>query len=218
MRRAYHTFVTPDVLRSTTPNRRPLRNRLTLLWRYTRLFWWLPEFWCRTVLFLLVGDLDRRTERGTRRMPALPVADRVARIVASELSTHLPNNHEVGARLEITNASTASLSAAGPHGVLIGYRWHDADGDIVFQGPPTALPKVLAPADTLICYVQLLTPERPGHYELHFALAQENVGWFDDHKPEFTCNVAIEIERYGWDDQVTNVGLPKSQGLPLGRE
>jgi hypothetical protein len=62
------------------------------------------------------------------------------------------------------------------------------------------LPRRLAPGQGLIARLDVLTPSGPGTYSLRVALAQEDVGWFDDTSAEFSCRLRVQVRRYGWTD------------------
>lgn len=51
----------------------------------------------------------------------------------------------------------------------------------------------------------ILTPSEPDEYELHIALGQEEVGWFDERDRALACTVPVEIRRYGWTDSTRAV-------------
>jgi glycosyltransferase involved in cell wall biosynthesis len=198
MRRAFDTFVAPGVLLETAPAGRSLRARIALLRTYAAIFWWLPDFWLGTARSLVFGH-GRLTLRATRA-PHRPLSleQRVAQLIVTSAPAEAPPSHEIGMRLQIRNVSGVELVPGAPRGIVVGYRWHARDGEVVLQGPPTPLPRRLAPAERLICEQTVLTPTRPGVYRLQLALAQLDVGWFDDRDPALACWATIEVRNYGW--------------------
>jgi glycosyltransferase involved in cell wall biosynthesis len=200
LRRAFRTFAAPNVLRTTAPGGRPLRARLALIRAYMAIFWWLPEYWARAVPALLLAGVTARL----RRLPeseTLSLDQRLARVDAREAPREVPARHEITIRLGIQNAGSATFSPRQPRAVVIGYRWHDADGAIELQGPPLPLPRALSPGQRLSCDARVLTPVRPGAYRLQIALAQQDVGWFDDRDPQHSCWLPIDVRAYGWTDR-----------------
>ena len=79
LRRIYRTFLAPEVLRATAPDGRSLRRRAALMRAYLPIFWWLPEFWLRTVPVLAFGGQTKPTREAAGSTYALPIEQRVAR-------------------------------------------------------------------------------------------------------------------------------------------
>ncbi len=202
LRRAFATFAAADVLRATAPPAgRSLRDRLALARAYVALFWWVPELWLRTMPYLLLGEREvpgrRRASLPLVRGP-LPPGERVARIRASGVPREAPNSSEIRIRLNLRNVGSMTFSRLPPHRVVIGYRWYASDGAVALQGPPLALATALAPGHEAREEVSVLTPHEPGVYKLQIALAQEDVGWFDDRDPELACWSRVDVRGYGW--------------------
>lgn len=205
LRRAYSTFATPKVLRSTAPGGRSVRARLALIGAYLPTFWWISAFWRETLPgLLLAGSSTRRVGagHGVANGPLSP-EQRVAAVSAQGAPTEAPARHEISLRLEIENVARVAFRSRPPYRVVIGYRWHAPGGEVVLQGPPLPLPHELPPDRAFSHEIEVLTPSDAGPYRLHVALAQEDVGWFDDRDPALACWVPIEIHSYGWTDLPT---------------
>jgi glycosyltransferase involved in cell wall biosynthesis len=198
--RAYRSFITPERLRASAPGGRSLCRRAQLLVAYIPMFWRVPAFWTHTAPMLV---LTRGTRRGQRRDPlqAIDFDQRLAHIDASLPEPELPESHELALALRIENRSRRTFGSTGARRVVVGYRWEDETGKVALQGPGTPLPRDLTPDAGLVCTLHVLTPTAPGRYGLRLALAQEDVGWFDDRAPEFACMLRAEIRRYGWTDR-----------------
>ncbi|HTB71376.1 MAG TPA: glycosyltransferase family 2 protein [Solirubrobacteraceae bacterium] len=200
MRRAYRTFATPAVLRAVAPRGRSRRRAAALVLAYARIFWWSYEFWLRSVPALASDIVGRRAPTGRTSTPVLPLERRRARIRPVHVQHEVPNSHEVAIDVEVTNLARVPLCPYPPHRIVLGYRWQDRDGKALMQGPPFPVPRRIAPGASVVCRVDVLTPNEPGEYWLRIALAQEDVGWFDDRSPEHACSLRIFVRRYGWSD------------------
>jgi len=63
--------------------------------------------------------------------------------------------------------------------IYASYHWLDADGAIAIEdGTRTALPRPLAPGDTLVMTCTVRAPATPGRYTLAFDMVEEGVTWF----------------------------------------
>jgi abequosyltransferase len=199
--RAYKTFAARRVLRTTAPEGRSVRARLTLLRAYGRLFWWVPAFWLETVPGLLLDGWSTRSSAiGGRKRP-LPLDQRLARVKTRGAPFEVATRDEISLALEIENAGSTSFSPHPPFATVVGYRWHGPQGDVVLQGPPLAIPRKLSPGRSSRCDLEVLTPAEPGTYRLQIALAQQDVGWFDDRDPQLACWLSLEARAYGWADR-----------------
>jgi hypothetical protein len=167
---------------------------------YGRIFWQLPEFWLRSLPVLMREGAKTKASAPKVRMPALAVEQRRARIQPTDVQHEVANSHEVALGLRLENAASVTFSHEPPSRVVIGYRWYDGKGRVRLQGPAIPLPGRLAPGRSAACLVNVLTPSDPGDYSLRIALAQEDVGWFDDRPAEFSCWLRVEVRRYGWSD------------------
>jgi len=201
LRRAYRTFAARRVLRTTAPDGRSVRARLALLRAYGRLFWWIPAFWLTTVPGLLLDGWSAGCSPSEGGTSPLSLDQRVARIKTRDVPLAVATRAEISLALEIENAGTAPFSPHPPFATVVGYRWHKAQGDVALQGPPLAIPRRLSPGARAKCDIDVLTPAEPGTYRLQIALAQQDVGWFDDREPELSCWLAIEALAYGWTDR-----------------
>jgi len=120
--------------------------------------------------------------------PADPVALRAPR--AEVAPGAVPPRARAGEWLRIpvrfTNRSDAFWSAtglplaAGSLRVTAAYRWFDPSGRVAVEyGERSLLPRDVRPGETLPMIVRVLTPERPGPFDLAITLVQDNVAWFD---------------------------------------
>jgi glycosyltransferase involved in cell wall biosynthesis len=200
MQRAYRTFATPDVLRAIAPGGRSIGRTATLARGYAQIFWWLPDFWLRSLPALVAGIVRRHVSTERAQTPVLALEQRRASIGSLDAPYEVPDSHEVAIEVQITNLTPAVLSPEGPHRIVVGYRWQDGDGSVRSQGPALALARRIAPARTVRRRLDVITPREPGEYWLRIALAQEGVGWFDDRLAEHSCVLHIVVRRYGWSD------------------
>jgi glycosyltransferase involved in cell wall biosynthesis len=200
LRRAYRSFLAPGSLLASAPQGRSTRRRLNLIKAYSVTFWRLPDFWLEAVPALLSADGSRVARSASRPTPPIALEQRVARIDARLGASVVPNSHEIAVGLQIQNATPFELGDTQSGRVVVGYRWESEAGHVSLQGPPIPLPETLAPGAWIGCEVRVLTPTAPGAYSLRVALAQEDVGWFDDRRPEFACVLEIEVACYGWTD------------------
>jgi glycosyltransferase involved in cell wall biosynthesis len=209
MRRAYRTFATPGVLRTLAPHGRTARRAATLALAYAKLFWWLPDFWLRSMPALIRDLFGWHASAAHAPTPVLAVAERHAAIRLIDAQHEVPESHEVAMDVEISNLAHVALSPDQPHRIVVGYRWEDGNGRVHRQGPPIALPQKIAPNRAVRHRLDVITPSEPGEYCLRIALAQEDVGWFDDRHPEHSCTQRIVVRRYGWSD------LPQASRDPI---
>lgn len=83
------------------------------------------------------------------------------------------------ARLRLENAGTATWRSHGCEGVQLAYHWLDTLGNpIVWDGLRTALPRPVAPGETLELEAAVVAPRPPGRYRLAFDLVEEHRFWF----------------------------------------
>lgn len=84
------------------------------------------------------------------------------------------------------NAGSATWRSRGGEGVQIAYHWLDPLGNpIVWDGVRTALPRPVAPGETLEMQLPVVAPRPPGRYRLAFDLVEEFRFWF----AEIGCSV-----------------------------
>jgi hypothetical protein len=93
--------------------------------------------------------------------------------------------HRAGAvaavRLAIENAGTATWRSRGTAGVQLAYHWLDPLGNpIVWDGERTALPRPVAPGETVELDAPVRAPRPPGRYRLAFDLVEEHRFWFQE--------------------------------------
>lgn len=101
---------------------------------------------------------------------------------------------EVAYRILIDNCGTSTISSRIDYPVLASYHWVDSKGEtVVFDGIRTPLPFDVHPGDSCTCFVNVVTPDRPGHYELQLTLVQELICWFHDHNPNCLISILVEV-------------------------
>jgi hypothetical protein len=143
---------------------------------------------------------------GERLLPAgnpdPPVPLRVAR--AEVTPGPVPARAGVSEWLHIpvrfTNRSDAFWSAtgvplaAGSLRVTAAYRWFDPSGRAAVEyGERSLLPGDVKPGEVLQMSVRVLTPARPGPYDLAITLVQDNVAWFDQATGSASPRRRIEV-------------------------
>ena len=83
------------------------------------------------------------------------------------------------ARLRLENAGSAPWRSRGKEGVQVSYHWLDPLGNaIVWDGPRTALPRVVDPGEAVELDVPLVGARPPGSYRVAFDLVEEYRFWF----------------------------------------
>lgn len=79
----------------------------------------------------------------------------------------------------VTNAGSATWTAAGANPITLSYHWHNAQGNaVVWDGVRTKLTADLAPNATTTIAAQVIAPTAAGAYTLTFDLVREGVSWF----------------------------------------
>jgi hypothetical protein len=85
------------------------------------------------------------------------------------------------ARVALENAGSAQWRSRGKEGVQFAYHWLDPLGNpIVWDGVRTALPRVVAPGESIGLEVPVVAPRPPGSYRLAFDLVEEFRFWFQE--------------------------------------
>jgi hypothetical protein len=85
------------------------------------------------------------------------------------------------ARVRLENAGSAPWRSRGREGVQLSYHWLDPLGNaIVWDGPRTALKRVVQPGESIELQPSLLGPRPPGGYRLSFDLVDEYRFWFQE--------------------------------------
>ena len=101
---------------------------------------------------------------------------------------------ELSLRIEIENLGTDTISSDAEHPVFASYHWLSTDGSVVvFDGIRTSLPFDIEAGDCCRCWVNVISPDEPGRYELQVSLVQEQVCWFHDRNPECRISLAVEV-------------------------
>jgi hypothetical protein len=77
-------------------------------------------------------------------------------------------------------SATGLPLASGRLRVSASYRWFDPSGRAVVEyGERSLLPGDVRPGEVMPMVVRVLTPPRPGPYDLQVTLVQDDVAWFD---------------------------------------
>jgi hypothetical protein len=85
------------------------------------------------------------------------------------------------ARLQLENAGSAPWRSRGREGVQLSSHWLDPLGNaVVWDGPRTPFPHVVAPGEVAELEVPVIAPHRPGRYRLAFDLVEELRFWFQE--------------------------------------
>ena len=101
---------------------------------------------------------------------------------------------DLNLQIEIENVGTDTISSHAEHPVFASYHWLSRDGSVVvFDGIRTSLPFDIESGDSCRCWVNVISPDEPGRYELQVSLVQEQVCWFHDHNPECRASLAVEV-------------------------
>jgi len=111
----------------------------------------------------------------TGDVPLLVVADYRARLPTGPLSV---SRAAPVAQTTVTNVTSALWTAGGPAPVRASVHWYDAAGNVlVWDGPRTALPRDVAPGETIALSVAL-GPVPAGAASATIDLVSEGVRWF----------------------------------------
>lgn len=90
-------------------------------------------------------------------------------------------NEKIKIPVKVENTSNFVWDTTSANPVNFSYNWFDFKGNkVVFDGERTALPKNLAPHDSIKLNAVIKFPERPGKYTLILSMVQEGVTWFND--------------------------------------
>jgi hypothetical protein len=115
------------------------------------------------------------------------------------IHARIPHEIVVGETVElacrIENRSDAIVVTAPPNPTKLCYRWFDERGAPVGAGEwiHTALPRSIAPADSVDAVIRVAAPRAVGRYTLAVTLLQENVIWFDDIHPGNGMRGDVEV-------------------------
>ena len=110
----------------------------------------------------------------------VPVGPLAVRWIAYELEPARAGV-EGTARLQLENAGSAPWRSRGREGLQLSYHWLDPLGNaIVWDGPRTALPRVVSPGEMVEMVVPVAAPRPPGRYRLAFDLVEEFRFWLEE--------------------------------------
>ncbi|MCA9653152.1 MAG: sulfatase-like hydrolase/transferase [Myxococcales bacterium] len=84
-------------------------------------------------------------------------------------------------------------------GDALSYRWLDAAGRTVAEGPRTALPSPWLPGDAEVIEAQVVAPTEPGRYRLAWEPVREGVRWYGAAaQPGARLEVEVTPPRLAW--------------------
>src|SRR5262249_19232138 len=126
---------------------------------------------------------------GEHPVPAGPLA---VRWLAYELGEQR-SGVATRARVRLANAGSAPWRSQGREGIQLAYHWLDPLGNpIVWDGPRTALDRVVRPRDEIELDPIVLAPRPPGSYRLAFDLVAEYRYWFQELGSQ-TLDLPVEV-------------------------
>lgn len=98
------------------------------------------------------------------------------------------------ARVELTNAGSATWRSFGASGLQLSYHWLDPRGNaIVWDGPRARFTSPVSPGQTVELELPVVAPRPPGRYVLQFDLVEEHRFWLSEVGIE-TLAVEVEVE------------------------
>ncbi len=114
----------------------------------------------------------------------------------------VPSEFEVGkltlVPCSITNNAERFYCSTIPNPVYISYKWQLTARSPAMnhqEGIRTSLPRMLAPAETLTCRIEVLPPPIAGEFQLTITLVQEGVGWFDEFDPCSGISRVVQVTK-----------------------
>jgi hypothetical protein len=114
--------------------------------------------------------------------------------IAGEPPAEWRANRLVHVPATVRNASSATWPARGATRVALAYHWLDSAGQpVVFEGLRTALPKDVAPGESVELELEIATPREPGDYILELDALRERVAWFSDRRPGSGRRLAVTV-------------------------
>ncbi|MGI8870099.1 MAG: class I SAM-dependent methyltransferase [Mycobacteriales bacterium] len=126
---------------------------------------------------------------------ALPDDGFRAELSVSGLPERMPPGHRLVLRVDVTNAGTTTLPAAGVDGwylVSVANHWSRGEARIVDDGR-ARLPRDLAPGERCDLELEVVTPSESGTWTLEVDCVQEGVAWFAD-KGSTTATAALCVD------------------------
>jgi SAM-dependent methyltransferase len=142
--------------------------------------------------FLRALDPDRTTLDDP-----LPESAFRAKVVPLDPPSEIGPGQSATVQVRVTNTSDVHWPAGGIDGrgywLHLGNHWLDATGRYSsYDDGRSALPKDLAPGESLQVGVDVRAPSDVGRYELVFDMVQEDVAWFEDRgSPTVRVEVAV---------------------------
>lgn len=83
--------------------------------------------------------------------------------------------------VSIENSGSATWRSRGRDGLQLSYHWLDPLGNpVVWDGTRAALPRAVAPGETVAIEIDLRAPRPPGAYVLRFDLVEEHRFWLEE--------------------------------------
>ena len=112
----------------------------------------------------------------------------------SGLPDSLMTNQTVTAQVAVQNVGIGRWWEQGPKAVSVGYRWLDAAGNSVLEGPRASLPTLVLAGSVASLQVSLSTPSQGGNYTLQWDLWQEGRGWSALRDASATTRQALAVQ------------------------
>jgi len=101
-----------------------------------------------------------------------------AMLTSSKTDLQLHPAQDIKIPVKVQNPGTETWISAGAFPVNVSYKWFKGGVMMSIEGERTALPRPVAPNQTVDVDVRVVAPPDPGKYVLHISLVQEAVAWF----------------------------------------
>ena len=120
------------------------------------------------------------SERGSSSLEVPIEVTRIygVRYLSHTIPIHMISGQTYQCQVYIHNLGTLTWSAAGSNAVVVGYKWLDAEKNLVGTGIAAALPQDVPAGGAVKVTVSITAPEEPGDYLLYVDLLQEPDTWF----------------------------------------
>jgi hypothetical protein len=134
-----------------------------------------------------------RAIRSKARLNA-PLEDFDSTIAALCSPQTVQGGSEILLPVRLTNDSRLSWPAFGLQPVVLSYRWHSSEGEIlVADGLRTQLPEDVKPGQSVAIALHVKVPDVTGRLVLTTSLIQEYVAWFMDRKPDAALAFQLDV-------------------------
>ena len=94
--------------------------------------------------------------------------------------------------VQLTNNTKYGLN---PHLVKYSYHWINATNNdcVIFDGIRTVFTKIIFPGESQEQFIDVITPDNPGLYNLLITLVKENAFWFEQHNPAISLIIPCKV-------------------------